>query len=112
MQMREPCWYACIDANGSARYPSSLLEAGFHVACAIAAVMLYRGRRLSGQLFHAYLLAYGAFRLVHEAYRETPRLFANVSTYQVLAIVLIVFAGNRMVVRMRATAPRTIPSGA
>ena len=41
---------------------------------------------LRGQLFHVYLMAYGAFRFAHEFMRDTPRWMGPWSGYHVLAL--------------------------
>ena len=47
-------------------------------------------------------MAYGLFRILHEPLRDTPRL-GVVSTYQLLAAVLVGFGLWRFVVRARKT---------
>jgi phosphatidylglycerol:prolipoprotein diacylglycerol transferase len=41
---------------------------------------------LRSQLFHVYLVTYGAFRFAHEFMRDTPRLWGVFSGYQVFAL--------------------------
>jgi phosphatidylglycerol:prolipoprotein diacylglycerol transferase len=88
-------WYSIVDAQGVHRYPAQLVEAGFNVAMLGAMWGLYTTGRLRGQLFHVYLIAYGGFRLAHEVWRESPRLVGPVTSYQVLAAVVLVFGVER-----------------
>ena len=39
-----------------------------------------------GQHFHLYLIGYGFFRFGHEFLRNTPKPFAGLSGYQILAL--------------------------
>jgi len=41
---------------------------------------------LRNQLFHVYLVTYGAFRFAHEFMRDTPRLWGPFSGYQLFAL--------------------------
>ncbi len=99
-----PAWYTLTDSAGIARWPSALVEAGFNVAFAVCAYGLYRRRVLRGQLFHVYLIAYGLFRGLHEFLRETPRVWGALSSYQIVAALLVAFAVWRFVQRRRQSA--------
>jgi phosphatidylglycerol:prolipoprotein diacylglycerol transferase len=92
------------DAEGVPRVPSTVIEALFHLACTATAWRLERRGVLRGQLFHAYLIAYGLFRFVTEFWRDTPRFGFGLSPYQLLAVALAAFAAWRF--RVRALAPR------
>ena len=102
-QVREH-WWAMHDAEGVPRVPSTVIEALFHLACTATAWRLERRGVLRGQLFHAYLVAYGLFRFVTEFWRDTPRFGFGLSPYQLLAVALAAFAAWRF--RVRALAPR------
>ena len=39
-----------------------------------------------GQHFHLYLIAYGLFRFAHEFLCATPKPFAGLSRYQIIAL--------------------------
>src|SRR5207237_4450983 len=91
---------------GHARYPVALVEVAFHLAFVAIACILHRRGLLRGQLFHVYLISYGVFRFIHEFFRDTPRPWGGVSTYQVLAIVVVLFGVWRF--RVRAGAERAL----
>lgn len=99
-------WWTVSDAAGVSRWPAQAVEMGFQVLAAAVLWVLWRRRRLPGQLFHVYLVAYGVFRLAHETMRDSPVLWRSlapglppVTTYQVLAAVLVGFGAWRFVVR-------------
>ena len=58
-------------------------------------------RRLPGQHFHLYLIAYGLFRFMHEFMRDTPRLLGMLSGYQIATVAVIVLGVYRFVERAR-----------
>ena len=86
----EPAWYTMNDATGTPRWPAVPAEIVFNVLAIVVFYFLRRARKLSGQHFHLYLMAYGAFRFVHEFLRDTPRLAGPITGYQIAA--LAVFA--------------------
>ena len=54
---------------------------------ALVALLVMRARHWQiGQHFHLYLIAYGLFRFGHEFLRATPKPFAGMSGYQLLAL--------------------------
>jgi phosphatidylglycerol:prolipoprotein diacylglycerol transferase len=63
---------------------------------------LRRRRILSGQHFHIYLMAYGAFRFAHEFWRDTPQILGPLSGYQVAALALLVLGAVRFFQRRSA----------
>ena len=69
-----------------------------------SAVVAVDEQRLRGQHFHLYLIAYGAFRFVHEFLRATPRLGADFSGYQIAALACVALGAWRFVVRARSVA--------
>jgi phosphatidylglycerol:prolipoprotein diacylglycerol transferase len=90
-----PAWFSVVDAAGVTRYPTQLTEAAFHLfAFGVMGTMYAFGHR-NGQLFHLYLIAYGCFRIVHEYFRDTPRIGDSISTYQILAAVVVGFGAIR-----------------
>jgi phosphatidylglycerol:prolipoprotein diacylglycerol transferase len=102
-----PCrsaWYCVLDSTGQPRYPSALMEAAFNAVMFVLMIALLRAGRLRGQLFHIYLMAYALFRIVLESIRDTPRL-GPVSSYQILAAILFLFALVRFARRAREHAP-------
>lgn len=102
-------WYALVDAEGVPRWPASLVELLFQ-ALMLAGLSVWqrrhadasRPKRLRGQLFHVYLIAYGVFRMLHELARETPRIVGPISGYQLLALALLILGLARFVQRDRA----------
>ncbi len=90
-----PAWYALTDANGVTRFPAVPVEIAFNLAFAAVAWFLHRRPALRGQLFHIYLITYGTFRFLTEFYRDTPRLWGPITTYQLLAVALIAVGAER-----------------
>jgi phosphatidylglycerol:prolipoprotein diacylglycerol transferase len=95
----EPAWYSVRDATGVARWPASLVEAGFNLAAAAVLYALFRKGAWRGQLFHVYLIAYGAFRFGHEFLRDTPRVGQWWSPYQFIALGMVAFGVWRWRIR-------------
>lgn len=81
-----------IDPTGTARWPAVPVEILFNLLCFAAVLILRAKSLLTGQHFHLYLLAYGLFRFAHEFLRATPKPFAGVSGYQIIALILAVAA--------------------
>jgi phosphatidylglycerol:prolipoprotein diacylglycerol transferase len=84
--------WTLTDAQGVPRWPAVPLEFGFNLLFLawVSAHIAQRDARspLHGQLFHVYLMAYGAFRFAHEFLRATPRWFGVYSGYHLLALAL------------------------
>ena len=80
-----PAWYTMRDRLGVTRWPAVPVEMGFNLLCAAAFYALRRKRVLPGQHFHLYLMAYGLFRFAHEYLRDTPRIVAGLTGYQIAA---------------------------
>ncbi len=96
----QPAWWTLADRHGHPRWPAVPAEIAFN-AIALVALAVLRARRLvPGQHFHLYLIGYGAFRFVHEFWRDTPRIALGLSGYQFAALALVGFAGWRF--RQRA----------
>ena len=49
-------------------------------------LVLRAKKKLPGQHFHLFLIAYGTFRLGHEFLRDTPKPFFGFSGYQIIAL--------------------------
>lgn len=77
-------------ADGIARHPVSLYELLFHVVAFGVLYALYRRGQARGRLFAGYLVAYGLFRFALEPLRETPKLMAGASVYQLACVLLVV----------------------
>ncbi|HTM43304.1 MAG TPA: prolipoprotein diacylglyceryl transferase family protein [Polyangiaceae bacterium] len=87
--MREH-WFTLTDGAGVARWPAVPIETAFNLLFLLWAwIWGRRTRSLSGQMFHMYLISYGAFRFWHESLRDTPRWWGSISGYQLLALAMI-----------------------
>lgn len=85
----EPGWFTANDVHGVARWPAAQLEFLFN-ALALGSVLVLRWLRvLPNQHFHLYLITYGAFRFVHEFWRDTPDILGPLSGYQLAALALL-----------------------
>ena len=110
----QPAWFTVADASGVQRWPAVLVELAFNAlffGCAVAWTLRREqgaGSRWMGQLFHVYLVAYGAFRLAHEFVRDTPRVIAGYSGYQLLSVALILLGAVRFAQRSRGLAPAQV----
>ena len=81
-----PSWFTVTDSTGVARWPAVPVETLFNVAMIVLSFCWRRDRRLPGQHFHLYLMAYGGFRFLHEFLRVTPKIFGPFSGYQLAAL--------------------------
>ncbi len=88
MVCERPAWWTLSDRWGAPRWPAVPVEIGFNLFALAAIGLLRRARKLPGQHFHLYLMAYGAFRFVHEFWRATPRALGPLSGYQVLSLMV------------------------
>jgi phosphatidylglycerol:prolipoprotein diacylglycerol transferase len=85
----QPAWFTLKDAAGTARWPAVPVEIAFNIFAIFAFFILRKNRKLAGQHFHLYLIAYGLFRFLHEFLRDTPRLAGPVSGYQFAALAVL-----------------------
>ncbi|NUM54933.1 MAG: prolipoprotein diacylglyceryl transferase [Candidatus Hydrogenedentes bacterium] len=97
-------WYTLSDAHGIDRWPAVPIEFTFNLAMFVVALTLYRRRAFNGQLFHIYLIAYGAFRFAHEFARDIPPLIGPITGYQVASLAILVLGVVRY--RQRAALAR------
>lgn len=118
---REAWWWTAAGPDGLPRWPAPMIEFTFNIIAALVLLILYRKQYIwaRGQLFHFYLIAYALFRIIHEPMRDTPRLpggisgglFGGVSTYQVLAAVVLLFAYWRLRVRQQRSIGLVLSAG-
>lgn len=99
----DPAWYTMQDSLGHARWPAVHAEIGFNLLALAAILWLRAAKRLTGQLFHLYLVAYGLFRFAHEPLRDTPSLTAHGSLtgYQLAALAVAGLGAWGFIRRMR-----------
>ena len=95
----EPAWWTMLDGTGLSRWPAPWTEAAFNAFTAAVLFALWRRQYLRGQLFHVYLMSYGLFRFAHEFLRESHRITAWLSPYQMLAFILFIFGLIRFLQR-------------
>ena len=74
------------------RWPAIFVEIAFQLVAMLCLWQMRRKRRLTGQHFHLYLIAYGLFRFGHEFLRATPKPFAGLSGYQLLGVATAIAA--------------------
>ena len=98
----EPAWYTLADRAGISRWPAVPVELSFNLVLAGFALIGWRRRLCSGQLFHLYLIGYGVFRFAHEFNRDTPRMVVGLSGYHLLALAIALFGLLRYVQRARS----------
>lgn len=92
-------WYTIADGSGVPRWPASQVEFLFNAVMLGVILLLRWGKIAPGQLFHIYLIAYGAFRFFHEFLRDTPAIFGLISGYQVASLAIIALGVIGFVVR-------------
>ncbi len=85
----EPSWFTLNDSAGVARWPAVPVEFLFNTLTLGVILWLRCGRIAPGQLFHIYLMAYGAFRFFHEFLRDTPQILGPISGYQIASLGLV-----------------------
>jgi phosphatidylglycerol---prolipoprotein diacylglyceryl transferase len=90
---------ALAGVDGVPRIPAPLIEMAFHFAAGVVLIVLFRKQRLHGRLFALYLAAYGAFRIVSEYWRITPKDFGGWSAYQWFALAMMVAGGIALYAR-------------
>jgi len=85
----EPAWYAVADSHGHARFPSAQVELAFNLAFLCWSLAAERFGWMRTQRFNIYLAAYGAFRFVHEYWRDDHRWFDAFGGYHAAALALV-----------------------
>jgi len=82
------------------------------VAAIIAFFLLRREKKLVGQHFHLYLMAYGAFRFAHEFLRDTPRVAGSITGYQIAALAVMALGAGGFVRRRNQMQAANLPQEA
>ena len=79
--------------DGQMRLPVQLFEAGFHLSSFF--LLRYYAERVKtpGILFKLYLLAYFMFRFFIEYIRVNPVIWGNMSIYQIISLLGILYVG-------------------
>lgn len=90
-----PAWWTLADRQGHPRWPAVPAEIAFNALALALFAGLRWCRLLRGQHFHLYLIGYGAFRFIHEFWRDTPRVVAGLTGYQLASLALVAFAAWR-----------------
>jgi len=75
----------CQLPAGITRWPAVPVEVGFNFAAILAFAWMRWKKIQTWQHFHLYLIGYGIFRFLHEFLRATPKPFAGLSGYQLIA---------------------------
>jgi len=96
-----PGWFTVQDATGIARWPSVQLEMLFNLFFLTVVTALRHWKVLLGQHFHLYLIAYGAFRFLHEFLRDEPRVLGPITGYQIAALAVLGLGLRGFVLRQR-----------
>jgi phosphatidylglycerol:prolipoprotein diacylglycerol transferase len=104
----EASWFTVNDAVGVPRWPAAWVELLFNAVMLGVFLVLRRCGVWRGQLFHLYLMAYGAFRFAHEFLRATPQILGPVSGYQIAALGLVVLGAVGFARRRRAARAGTL----
>jgi prolipoprotein diacylglyceryltransferase len=105
----ESSWYTIRGQDGVSRWPAVPVEMAFQAGFLAFALAARRRGALRGQLFHTYLMAYGAIRFAHEFARDTPRLLGPLSGYHLAALAVLALGWVRD--RSRRTAAAAQPAG-
>lgn len=103
----EPAWWTVADAHGHARVPSVQLEMGFNAVFLLWSLAAARLGWMATQRFNIYLIAYGAFRFVHEYWRDDHRWFDGFGGYHAAALAVFILG---VAMYMRRTRLNAAPS--
>jgi prolipoprotein diacylglyceryltransferase len=80
---------AFVYSDGVPRFPAQAAELLFQIVAFVAARSTFRRGALRGRIFAVYMIAYGTFRFVIEAMRETRKLAFGLSVYQLVSVALV-----------------------
>ena len=88
-------WFTINDSTGTPRWPAAPFELLFNALMLVLFLLWRRKNKFPGQHFHIYLIAYGAFRFIHEFLRDSPRWFGSISGYHIAALLVCAFGTVR-----------------
>ena len=102
-----PAWYTLRDTAGVDRWPAVPAEIAFNLTMLALFLGLRWRRKLTGQHFHLDLMAYGAFRFLHEFLRDEHRVLGPFTGYQLAALGVAGFGLVAFARRWRSDSART-----
>jgi phosphatidylglycerol:prolipoprotein diacylglycerol transferase len=85
----EASWWTVNDSHGHARVPSAQIEMAFNLAFLGWSLAAARYGWFPTQRFNLYLVCYGAFRFLHEYWRDDHRWFESFGGYHASALALV-----------------------
>ena len=91
--------WAITYADGIPRHPAPVYEMIFDWAMGFVLLALWKRQILFGRLFALFLACYGVFRFCIEFVRETPKAYAGLSAYQLMALAMIVAGSAAIALR-------------
>jgi phosphatidylglycerol:prolipoprotein diacylglycerol transferase len=103
--------FATRDGAGTMRWPAPAVEGAFQIVMLITVLLLQRRGLLRDRLFFLYLAAYGLFRFLHEFMRDTPKIVAGLSGYQLIALGMAVLGGVMMCRRTKSMLAPAVAEG-
>lgn len=99
-------WHALGVEEGT-RWPATTVELLFNAGFLLWALVARRKGWFPENRFHVYLIAYGAFRFLHEMLRDTVKIGSVFSGYQLVALALLMFGVWRFWQRRTGAAANT-----
>ena len=75
------------------RHPTQIYEAVFHVSAAVCLWLLLKQEIFRGNLIKLYIISYAVYRLLTESIRPEPRLWLDLTAYQLGSIAIIILFG-------------------
>lgn len=75
--------------RGVGNWPAVPVEIAFNLTAVVVLLWMRRKNIQTHQHFHLYLIGYGTFRFLHEFMRATPKLFFNLSGYQLVSLLMV-----------------------
>ena len=104
----EAAWYAVRDRSGASRLPAVEAEIVFNAAIFVVFLVIRKRGNLQWQLFHIYMMAYGAFRVAVEFMRDRAVLGAGLDAYQLAALGLVALGAYGYIERERTLSKQAV----